>query len=380
MQIGWGSMPHKSSVPRWIGRVVLLAAGLSVGWVSARRADALGPDAPVAAGETATVERRDIGATVLATGVIRAKVGAQVAVGSRVSGVLKRLHLTIGDQVRAGQLLAELDPVEFETQVERADAARANTVAERTYAESEFKRVQQLAETGAATQAELTSAQRTLETTRAKEREAAAALAAARVQLEYTRIRAPISGVIATVSTQEGETVAASFAAPTFLTIVDLSRLEVWAFVDETDIGRIKVGQQARFTVDTYQGEELEGQVSAIRPTAEVRDNVVTYVTLIELQNRTRKVLRPEMTTTVNIAMDQRKDVLAVPNAALRRDAQGTYVLVPAATGSERRDVRAGFRGTDYTEVLAGAQPGDRVIVGSLQTCQSADAAGRKGS
>jgi RND family efflux transporter MFP subunit len=373
-------MPHKSSVPRWIGRVGLLAAGLSVGWVTARRADALGPDAPAASGETATVERRDIGATVLATGVIRAKVGAQVAVGSRVSGVLKKLHVTIGDQVRAGQLLAELDPLEFETQVERADAARANAVAERSYAESEFKRVQQLAETGAATRAELTGAQRTRETTRAKEREAGAALTAAHVQLEYTKIRAPISGVIATVSTQEGETVAASFAAPTFLTIVDLSRLEVWAFVDETDIGRVKVGQQARFTVDTYQGDEFEGRVSAIRPTAEVRDNVVNYVTLIELQNRTRKVLRPEMTTTVNIELDGRKDVVAVPNAALRRDAEGTYVLVPGATGSERRNVGAGFRGTDYTELLSGAQPGDRVLVGALQPCQGADASGKKGA
>jgi macrolide-specific efflux system membrane fusion protein len=366
-------MPHRSSVPRWIGRLVLVGAGLSVGWVGARRSDAPGADAPVGGGETATIERRDIGATVLATGVIRAKVGAQVAVGSRASGVLKKLHVTIGDQVQAGQLLAELDPVEFETQVERADAARSNAAAERAYAESEFGRARQLAETGSATQAELTNAQRALETARAKEREATAALAAARVQLGYTRILAPISGVIATVSTQEGETVAASFAAPTFLTIVNLARLEVWAFVDETDIGRVKVGQRARFTVDTYQGEEFDGRVTAIRPTAEVRDNVVNYVTLIELENRAGKVLRPEMTTTVNIELDGRKDVVAVPNAALRRDAQGSYVLVPAAVGSERRNVRAGFRGTDFTELLSGVKPGERVVLGVTQPCQSAD-------
>jgi HlyD family secretion protein len=266
--------------------------------------------------------------------------------------------------------------VEFETQVERAEAARLSATAERTYAESDFNRVQQLAATGATTPAELSAAQRTLDTARAKEREASAALATAQVQLEYTKIRAPISGVIATVSTQEGETVAASFAAPTFLTIVNLDRLDVWAFVDETDIGRIKVGQQARFTVDTYQGHEFTGRVTAIRPTAEIRDNVVNYVTLIELHNRAELLLRPEMTTTVNIELDGRKDVLAVPNAALRRDSEGSYLLV---NGNERRNVRVGFRGTDYTELLSGARAGERVMTGAAQPCQP-DASRKKGA
>jgi len=231
--------------------------------------------------ETAAAARRDLDATVLATGVIRPAVGAQVAVGSRISGVLRKLHVTIGDPVRAGQLLAELDRVELETQLRRAEAALAIAAAERAYAELELERSRRLAAQNATTGAELAKARTVAETAAAREREAAAGVEAARVQLQYTEIVAPIGGVVGTVTTQEGETVTASFAAPTFVTIVDLARLEVWAYVDETDIGRIRVGQRARFTVDTYAGEEFGGQVIAVRPTAEVVDDVVNYITLI---------------------------------------------------------------------------------------------------
>jgi RND family efflux transporter MFP subunit len=359
----------------WLGRMVLLATGVTVGWLVARRAEASGT-APPERPETALVEARDIAATVLATGVVRPRVGAQVAVGSRVSGVLRALHVTIGDVVEAGQLLAELDAVEFETEVQRAAAALMSATAERAWAEAELERARQLEARSAASGAELDAAQRSHDTAVAKEAEAAAALAAARVQLDYTKIRAPIRGVVATVSTQEGETVAASFAAPTFVTIVDLSRLEVWAYVDETDIGRIATGQHVRFTVDTWPDESFEGTVTAVRPTAEVRDNVVNYVTLIAIDNRTDRVLRPEMTTTVNIAIDGRTAVPSVPNGALRRDAAGTYVLVESINGFERRDVRAGFRGSAYTEVVSGLNASERVLLGSATPCEPAASAG----
>src|SRR5262245_28032674 len=117
---------------RWLGRVLLLAAGLGTGWLGARRTQSLSSSsAPPAAAEAVAVERRDVGATVLATGVIRPRVGAQVAVGSRASGVLKKLYVTIGDRVAAGQLLAELDPVAYQTEVDRAEAVRATAVSER---------------------------------------------------------------------------------------------------------------------------------------------------------------------------------------------------------------------------------------------------------
>src|SRR5207248_1630317 len=123
----------------------------------------------------------------------------------------------------------------------------------------------------------------------------------AAAQLDYSKIVAPIGGVVASVATQEGETVAASFAAPTFVTLIDLSRLEVWAYVDETDIGRIRVGQPARFTVDTYGDQEFAGRVTAIYPRPEIRDNVVNYVTVIRFDPPRDRTLRPEMTTTVRI-------------------------------------------------------------------------------
>jgi RND family efflux transporter MFP subunit len=361
-------------MPRWTAAVVFLAAGLGTGWAGARKTQAAART-ETDGWQTAKVERRDLDATVLATGVVRAKVGAQVAVGSRASGVLQKLYVTVGDRVQAGQLLAQVDAIEVETQVERAQAMRMSATADRAYAERELNRIQQLVTSRVATDAELTSGQRAFETAVAREREAIAAVAAARVQLGYTSIRAPISGVVASVSTQEGETVAASFAAPTFLTIVDLTRLEVWAYVDETDIGRIRVGQRASFTVDTYPDERFEGRVTAIRPGAEVRDNVVNYVTLITLENRPGKVLRPEMTATINIAIEGRSDALSIPNAALRRDADGTFVLVPGVSGLERRDVEIGFRGSDFSELISGARPGELVVLGPAGACEATPAA-----
>jgi macrolide-specific efflux system membrane fusion protein len=350
--------------------VLFLAGGLGIGWAGARRGDAARPDPTSGGWETAAVERREIGATVLATGVVRPRVGAQVAVGSRASGVLKKLHVTVGDRVRAGQLLAELDPVEYATTVERADAQRVAAAAELAWATTELDRIRQLVERDAATKVELSGAQRAVDLAAAREREAAAAVAAARVQLGYTRIFAPIGGVVGSVSTQEGETVAASFAAPTFVTIVDLDRLEVQAYVDETDIGRIEVGQRARFTVDSWPDEAFEGRVTAVRPTAELRDNVVNYITLIDIEKYPGRLLRPEMTATIGIALEGRT-ALAVPNAALRRDANGTYALVPTAAGLERRTIRIGFRGSDASEALEGLRDGERVVTGSAQACEA---------
>src|SRR5262249_18042756 len=165
----------------------------------------------------------------------------------------------------------------------RDQAAAALGVAEATlhYAESDLARKQELHAAQLLAAADLDVAERTRAVGRQQYAEAVANLDFARTQLGYSRISAPISGVVASVATQEGETVAASLAAPTFVTLVDLARLEVWAYVDETDIGRIRKGQAARFTVDTYPDHEFEGRVTAVYPQAEIRDNVVDYVTVL---------------------------------------------------------------------------------------------------
>lgn len=361
-------------VGRWVAWAALLAAGGGAGFVSARQLDARPAERPGGGLATATVERRDLAAVVLATGVVRPRVGAQVAVGSRASGVVARLHVTVGDRVQAGRVLAELDRTELETQLRRAEAVRADAASAQDYSHKELTRSRQLAAIGGVTDSELSAAVRAAEAASARLREADATVAAARVQLDWTTIRAPIDGVVATVSTQEGETVAASFAAPTFLTIVDLSRLEVWAYVDETDIGRVRVGQRATFTVDTWPDQPFTGRVTAIRPTAEVRDNVVNYVTLIEFAPQTDRVLRPEMTTTIRIELDGRRDALAVPNGALRRDSGGAWVLVAGPDGPERRAVEPGFRGAEFTEVRSGVREGERVVTGPIEGCAGAPA------
>ncbi len=252
-------------------------------------------------GETGVVTRQEISPAVLATGIIKPCVGAEVRVGSRVSGIVKKLHVKIGDRVKKGQLLGELDPTEFKARFNQAQATMENANARLIYAELTLKRLQALKKKDAISQDKVDEAEKTRNVTIADLNQSRADLDYAGIQLGYSYIRAPIEGVVAAVSTQEGETVAASFSAPTFVIIIDLSRLEVWAYVDETDIGRIEEGQKAFFTVDTYPGVDFEGKVTAVYPKAEMKDNVVDYITIIDIIDRKGFTLRPEMTTTVKI-------------------------------------------------------------------------------
>ncbi len=320
-----------------------------------------GPD-----GQTVRVSRRDLGATVLATGVVRPMVGAEVRVGSRASGVLERLYVTVGDRVREGQLLAQLDSTELTARVKQAEAALENAEADHAYAVQEYARAIVLREKAIIPEVEMALMERQRDVATSQVRQAEASLESARIQLGYTKIYAPISGVVAGVATQVGETVAASFTSPTFVTIIDLDRLEVWAYVDETDIGRVEVGQRAVFTVDTYTDTDFDGKVTAIRPMAEIQDAVVNYVTVIEIAAGHGKVLRPEMTTTVNIMLERRENVIVIPNSAVRRDRDGTYAFVMRRGERFRRDIRVGYHGREYTEVVEGLNEGDRVVVGTI--------------
>ena len=315
---------------------------------------------------TATVGRRDIRSAVLATGVIRPMVGAEVQVGSRVSGILQTLNVSIGDRVLAEEVLARLDPTEFQARLDLALAALESAQVEEHFAGIDLTRARELRAREVIAETELDGVERRYQVSAANLSQAQANVRSAQIQLDYTVIRAPVSGVVASVSTQVGETVAASFASPTFVTIIDLDRLEIWAYVDETDIGRVEVGQEARFTVDTYLDTEFRGAVTAIQPQAEIVDNVVNYVTLIEIGATEGKILRPEMTTTVNILLEEREDVLTLPNGAVRRDSDGTFAFVPDPNGPVRRAIRTGYRGSDYTEVLDGLAEGEEVLVGSV--------------
>lgn len=340
--------------------IAALVTGFSMG-IFPKGEDVQSSDWP-----TTHVKRVDIGSTVLATGIIKPMVGAEVRVGSRVSGIVKRLYVSVGDKVREETLLAEIDSTEFEARVRQAEADLEVAKANLEFAVLDKDRQVELLGKELVSQNVADVAGRAHEVAEAEVKQAEANLEYARIQLEYTKIRAPISGVVASVSTQEGETVAASFAAPTFVTIIDLNRLEVWAYVDETDIGRIQIEQRAAFTVDTYSDVDFEGTVVAVYPSAEIQDNVVNYVTIIRISNEQGRILRPEMTTTVNIYLERRENVLAVPNRAIRRERGRRFVYVLRDGQPLQQWVKVGWKDNDYTEIVEGLEERQEVILGEV--------------
>jgi HlyD family secretion protein len=323
--------------------------------------------------QVARVVRRDVGYVVKATGIIKPRVGAEVRVGSRISGVVKRLHVKIGDTVEKGQLLAELDDRDLVARRDEAAAALQQAAVNLSYAQTDLARKRELGAAGVLARSELDVADRAAAVAEQQVTAARASLEYATTQLAYTRIIAPIAGVVASVATQEGETVAANFAAPTFVTLIDLSRLEVWAYVDETDIGRIRTGGNARFTVDTYGDYEFPGRVTAVYPKAEIRDNVVNYVTVVRFEPSRDRILRPDMTTTVRILLETREHVLALPVRAVRRDGDGTFVLTRRGDKIERRPVTTGIRDDNYSEIINGVREGDEVLIGNVKNEVSRD-------
>jgi RND family efflux transporter MFP subunit len=325
------------------------------------------PERVAAEAQVVRVARTDIAFVVKATGIIKPRVGAEVRVGSRVSGVVKRLYVRIGDRVAKGQLLAELDDRDLIARRDEAAAAAQQADANLAYARTDLQRKRALGTDGILPRSELDLAERAAAVTEKQVTGARASLEYATTQLAYTRIVAPIAGVVASVSTQEGETVAANFAAPTFVTLIDLSRLEVWAYVDETDIGRIHVGQKARFTVDTYGDHQFEGRVTAVYPKAEIRDNVVNYVSVVRFEPPRDRTLRPEMTTTVLVTIDAREKVLVLPIRAVRREGDRAYVLSRRGDAIERRAVTTGSRDESHWEIVDGLREGDEVLLGDVK-------------
>lgn len=322
------------------------------------------PDDPKKGIQTATVIKRDLSSSVLATGVIKPKVGAEVRVGSRVSGLVESLHANVGDYVKKGQIIAELEPSELQAKYDQALASLRNARANYEYAKLDFERQKSLLQQNFISQNQLDLAEKTFDINKAQLEQAQANLKFAEVQLGYTKITAPISGIVSSVSTQEGETVAASFAAPTFVTIIDIERLEVWAYVDETDIGRIDEGQSAIFTVDTYSDTDFEGTVTAIYPKAEIQDNVVNYIATLDITDFKSKILRPEMTTTVTIFLEIKKDALTLPVNAVKRE-RGKMVVTLLNNKNEQiqKEVKTGRMSDGLIEIVDGLKEGDKVVV-----------------
>jgi RND family efflux transporter MFP subunit len=249
---------------------------------------------------------------VVAVGIVKSQVGAEVKVGSQLSGVVAKLHVGVGDSVERGDSLADLDDAQWRARVTSLEAELAAAVAELDYARSDVSRMERVA---SFSPAQVENGQRNVQVRQAMVEQSRARLAEARVQLGYARIRAPIAGTVASVSTYEGETVAAAFSAPTFVTIVDLTRLELQAFVDEHDIATVRAGQRVSFLVDAFRTRELTGTVRAIYPKPQLVNNVVNYIVIVDFEIPADLVVRPEMTAHVKFAAG---DANEEPKTALR--------------------------------------------------------------
>jgi HlyD family secretion protein len=258
----------------------------------------------------------DVTMTVTATGTLSAVTTVQV--GSQVSGVISQIYANFNSHVRKGQLLAELDPTSFQAQVDQRRADLTKTQVEAANAKITFERQSRLQKAGLAPQAEVDAARTAYQGAMASVNQARAALQQAETNLKYTKIVSPIDGVVVDRQYDVGQTVAASFQAPTLFQIAqDLTKMQVQADIDQSDIGRIQVGQGARFTVDAYPDQEYHGRIAEIRLNATVSQNVVTYPVIIQVANPEEK-LHPKMTANVIIEVATVHNVLRVPNAALR--------------------------------------------------------------
>ncbi|MDP9362188.1 MAG: efflux RND transporter periplasmic adaptor subunit [Acidobacteriota bacterium] len=265
---------------------------------------------------TEKVDRGTITMTVTATGTLSAV--TTVLVGSQVSGVISRLYADFNSRVTKGQLLAELDPTPFQQQVEQRQADVTKSRVEAANTRINYDRQLRLVKAGLSPQADLDSSRAAYEGANAQVQQSMAALSSSLTNLKYTKIISPIDGIVVDRQYDVGQTVAASFQAPTLFSIAqDLTKMQVQADVDQSDIGRIAVGQTARFTVDSYPDQEFRGRISQMRLNATVSQNVVTYPVIIEVPNPDEK-LRPKMTANVTIDVATVPDVLRIPNAALR--------------------------------------------------------------
>ena len=346
------------------------------------------------------VERRTVRKVVLATGAVKPKVGAMVKVGSRISGKLEKLLVQAGDQVKEGQLIAVVEHKDLQARVERLEATlrglrirKKNVLAQTSQqlreleaklslARLELKRLRSLYAKNYVSLDAVDQAQRdvkVLEAQLSATRENYASLEAqydqdiaqtladlkeARVRLSWAFIHAPISGTVSSVTTQQGETVVAGLNAPTFITIINLARLQVDGFVDETDIGQVKSGQDVTFTVDAFPSKVFRGRVNTVYPGAVVRDNVVYYDVAVEILDPYVGYLRPEMTANLTIIAGVRKNALAVPDKSLRMDIQGkSYVMVKRGEKWEKRYVTTGWSSDGYTQILDGLREGEEVGV-----------------
>lgn len=309
--------------------------------------------------QTETVTQGDLEILVSSTGTLAA-VGT-VDVGTQVSGTIDQVLVDYNDHVKQGQVLAVLDPALFEASVAEAEAGMMEARARLSQAQAELNRNKPLYQSGNLSAQEYLDLETTVVLNQAGVLSAEATLKRAKTNLENAQIRSPITGTVMTRNIEKGQTVAASYSTPTLFVIAeDLSRMQIEASVDESDIGQIREKQNVRFTVQAYLDETFTGVVSQIRLNPTTVSNVVTYTVMVDAENP-KGLLLPGMTATLDFIVAQVKNALLVPNAALRyvpevgpgtNDKPGVYVL-PSQGPMKRVSLVPGLSDGTLTAVMS---------------------------
>jgi len=346
--------------------------------------------------QTATIARGPITQAVTATGTLNPVVNVQV--GSQVSGNIAKLFVDFNSDVKAGQVVAQIDPALFQATVTQAEGDLASAQAALELAKVNATRTQELFARKTSSQADLDQAMANLHQSEANVKIKQGALDKARADLEHCTITSPIDGVVISRSVDVGQTVAASLQAPVIFAIAnDLTKMQIDTNVAEADVGVVKIDQNVDFTVDAFPMETFHGRVVQVRNAPITVQNVVTYDTVIGVSNPELK-LKPGMTANVSIIIAHKDDVLQIKNAALRfrppdatpvetkrtgtsrggRPAAGrsagaqqgaertVYVLPSAASRPQPVRIKTGISDGIVTEVVEGLKEGDRVVTAEL--------------
>ena len=339
--------------------------------------------------KTRPVVKRDITQVVEASGTINPV--NTVSVGSTVSGLISGLYADYNSQVKKGQLLAEIDPRTFQATVDQNKAALYNAKAtlkecEATldYNQKMYERYKKLYEKQYVPLSEVDQAESTYKASLAKYqaaefqiRKAQATYDSSLVNLGYTKIIAPVDGIIISRDIDLGQPVAATLNAPELFTIAqDIEKMQIEVAVSEADIGKVKDGQKAKYVLDGYPNEEFFGEVTQVRIDSTTTSNVVTYTVIVSVDNSDLKI-KPGMTANVSIITSENKDVLAVPSFALKYspstntekfEKQGLWVKEKGKL--VRVTVETGASDDSYTEIKSGVKEGDLVAYGTKSSKQ----------
>ncbi len=306
-------------------------------------------------------ERRRIGAVVNATGVVRLRVGAEVRVGSQVSGIVRKLNVTVGSHVEAGDVIAEIDDRTIKARVADGEAQAELDRASMERARVSYERARLLVSKRVVAAQEEQDLGLALEEAKARYQKSLRDCDLVKVDLNYVNIEAPISGTVASVSTQKGETVAASFTAPTFVTIIGDHALQLVAMVDENDIATVQGNNVVTFIVDALPAREFPGVVESIAPKATIVSGVVNYEVTVAIGDDA-ELLKPDMTANVSIRTTQH-DALLLPAAAVRREGDQTFVYIAGKNGRQRKPVAVGSKENGMVEIKKGIGPDDAVLL-----------------